>query len=505
VPPSFPDARLRRAGISAARVAQLQTAYTAMDTWQQQRFRALVASAPDELLRRTYDPAGVPDAGVTAAQIAADPATAAAIAAAITAAHDTDPERETFLPARLSDVALRAAFVPQGDPFIRRARGAVCFGWDDGYASHDTIRQLATQLGQRHTFNIISSSPGAGNYMTWAQIKTAFAQGHEIASHSVDHAHLLTGGLSVAQRTAQYNNSKTAIEAQIGAGNCTTYAYAYGGSDRSAATDRELYLRYQRVLDIGDTLGNSNHRWMYRMDNAGRDDAFVIGRFPWSSQTHQQFLGLIRMAGTQPVILTAFAHDLGTAGAPTLAQAQEAMNLAASLGIPCLRFNEAFPGGSLLRDPGFEDPTLSAWTQTIYGTPSGTVTYESIADTPNTGMPGTNSLHLALTNALDGVSAGQLVPLLPNRVYNLSGNVRRNLVSGTGYAAFRLRQRDANGGALGTLQANFSSATWGIQNTQWTTDPAAAWGTFDVIAYQYVGDAWVDHLDLRIQTEGSFG
>lgn len=110
--PAFPDTRLRRAGISATRTAQLQTAYNAMDVWQQQRFRAIVASAPDEVLRRTYDPAGLPDdSALTPAQLAGDPAVLASVQAAILAAHDTDAERETFTPTRLSAASLRAAYV----------------------------------------------------------------------------------------------------------------------------------------------------------------------------------------------------------------------------------------------------------------------------------------------------------------------------------------------------------------------------------------------------------
>lgn len=110
MPPSFPTARLRQAGISDTRITQLQATYNGMDTWRQQRFRAIVASAPDEVLRRTYDPTGVPAAAVTATQLAGDPALLTSVQTAILAAHDTDAERETFTPARLADAALRTAF-----------------------------------------------------------------------------------------------------------------------------------------------------------------------------------------------------------------------------------------------------------------------------------------------------------------------------------------------------------------------------------------------------------
>jgi hypothetical protein len=110
MPAAFPDTRLLRAGISAARVDALRAAYDIMDTWEQARFRALVVSRPDEVLRRTYDPAGVAPAGTSAADVVADPALLTAVQTAILAAHDSDVERETFTPSRLSDAALRAAF-----------------------------------------------------------------------------------------------------------------------------------------------------------------------------------------------------------------------------------------------------------------------------------------------------------------------------------------------------------------------------------------------------------
>jgi lysophospholipase L1-like esterase len=105
--PSFPDTRLRQAGISPARVAQLQAQYNAMTPPQQAQFRGIVASRPDEVLRRTYDPNGVPAAATTTADVVADPALLTAVQTAILAAHDTDTEREAFVPARLADSALR--------------------------------------------------------------------------------------------------------------------------------------------------------------------------------------------------------------------------------------------------------------------------------------------------------------------------------------------------------------------------------------------------------------
>jgi lysophospholipase L1-like esterase len=123
--PPFPDNRLRQAGISAARVAQLRAQYDAMSPPQQDTFRGIVGSRSDEVLRRTYDPGGIPTAPTTPADVVADPALLTAVQTAILTAHDTDTERETFVPARLSQTALGAAFGrPLGERFRRAAASA---------------------------------------------------------------------------------------------------------------------------------------------------------------------------------------------------------------------------------------------------------------------------------------------------------------------------------------------------------------------------------------------
>jgi hypothetical protein len=89
MPGTFPETRLRRAGLSADRVAALRAEYDASPAHRQQTLRGIYASATDDTLRKVYDPDGQPEsAGLTPEQL--------------TAAHDTDPEREGFIPARLS-------------------------------------------------------------------------------------------------------------------------------------------------------------------------------------------------------------------------------------------------------------------------------------------------------------------------------------------------------------------------------------------------------------------
>lgn len=136
---------------------------------------------------------------------------------------------------------------------IPRARGAVVFTWDDGYPSWDShIYPLAQSLGQRHTFCVTTNRIDAGDFqVSTAKILKWFQAGHEIASHSKTHTNMAAA--SSATRTAEFDDSKAALEAIVGAGNVTTWAYPSGtsGGQRNDASDREAYGRYVRVLDTG--------------------------------------------------------------------------------------------------------------------------------------------------------------------------------------------------------------------------------------------------------------
>lgn len=61
-------------------------------------------------------------------------------------------------------------------------------------------------------------SPGA-----WPEVQNAALQGHEIGSHTVDHASL--GGLTDAQQGAELTNSQNTINAEVSNQKCVTIAY----------------------------------------------------------------------------------------------------------------------------------------------------------------------------------------------------------------------------------------------------------------------------------------
>jgi peptidoglycan/xylan/chitin deacetylase (PgdA/CDA1 family) len=415
------------------------------------------------------------------------------------------------LPARLSDPALRAAFgrVAQRTSALS-AQGAVTISWDDGYER--IMRNLYPMLrdefpNQRHTFGIVSSFLGTTNFVTAADVRTLHAAGHEIASHS--HTHPTLTSATVAQRVTEYDQSKTDLEALIGAP-VDTFIIPIGNNGRSATTDQEVYGRYARLVNAGVSWGGS----MVPLD--ARRGLFLIPRPPvWDSSTHQTVLALIRQAATMPVVLNLYAHRPGdgpTGGSSgggvadmTLAELREGLRLIEDLGLPVVNLRDAYPGQPILANPGAESGT-GGWLPVISGIGK---TFGVVADTPVTGLPGTKSFHLTSTDVGGFVYAYQDVPVRPGETYVFSGRCRKVNTTTAGTATIRAQFRDQFGtGVGGVTSASNGTAdgTWGRVETAALTAPAtAAVLRVDMALISHVGEMYVDHLCLTQQAHGSFG
>ena len=376
--------------------------------------------------------------------------------------------------------------------------GAVCFTWDDGFASHySTVYALAQQLGQKHTFNVVAGLVGTANYMTSAQIAEISAAGHEIANHSQTHIDMTTA--SAAQRLIEMDTAQANIDAIIGAGKTTTFTYPLG--KRNATTDSELWLRYKRYL-------LTSTGWSARLTpvTPNRKTMRAVPRFSLDGSTaHQsQAMELIRRASVEPIVVSFYSHDLGAGGSATVAQVQALMNYAASLGVPCLRVDQAFPAEPLLIDGGFEDASLTYWQTTAS---DGSQIAESVADTPATNLNGSRSLHLKTTTDTSFVYVTQQVPLVPGTKYTISGRTRVAIASGAGGLLFRVRECDALGNQITAPSWTLTATSWNQYGatTNFTADPAACVGYVDVLLNNVTAEAWIDHLDFAPTYEGVFG
>lgn len=348
----------------------------------------------------------------------------------------------------------------------RRAKGAVAFTWDDGWDSHPQIADMHAARGQQATFYITSNLLGTAQHMAAAAMAPMVAQGHEIGCHSADHVDMT--GLTPATRAAQWNSAAT-LEGIIGGGyKIRSYAYPLGNNNLT--TNQEGYGRFDRLATIGLSQGfytgaNGYAPWLFD-DDAGYE-GFRHGRFPWNQQTHGQFMQQLDMVRRRPVVLTAYAHQMGNSDTPTQAQIEEAMDFCVTHGIPCITSKDAIPGPKIV-NPGFEDG-LNGWTVSLAGAAVAGTTVDTVAQAPPDGMSGTQSLRIispnTTTNA-DSVDVSQIVPALPNRAYSLSARIRHDAAAGVGRLSVRIFEYNALGAQVrGALRGNPGSSPAWVQTT----------------------------------------
>ncbi len=73
-----------------------------------------------------------------------------------------------------------------------RAAGqtVVTFGFDDGYDDAYNARAILASHGMHATFYVNTGNIGTAGRMTWAQLQDLYADGNEIAGHTLDHVNL---------------------------------------------------------------------------------------------------------------------------------------------------------------------------------------------------------------------------------------------------------------------------------------------------------------------------
>jgi peptidoglycan/xylan/chitin deacetylase (PgdA/CDA1 family) len=138
-------------------------------------------------------------------------------------------------------------------------QSAFTFSFDDGFLSHySNAAPILNNFGFRGTFNVMppfltETLPGIWRYGTWPMFVQLAQQGHEIASHTMNHYYLtsLPVGDTVTQGTAMYElyQSKKAIEQRIPDQKCITLAYPY--SDRNQFIDSLTSLFYEAARSAG--------------------------------------------------------------------------------------------------------------------------------------------------------------------------------------------------------------------------------------------------------------
>jgi peptidoglycan/xylan/chitin deacetylase (PgdA/CDA1 family) len=106
----------------------------------------------------------------------------------------------------------------------------VTLGFDDGTATQYEHRMLLSERGIPATFYVNTGKLGQPGYMTWDDVATMAAEGHEIGGHTLNHAHL--AGLSDTQQRAEICDDRAHLVARGYA--AVSFAYPHGADDESA-------------------------------------------------------------------------------------------------------------------------------------------------------------------------------------------------------------------------------------------------------------------------------
>lgn len=139
-------------------------------------------------------------------------------------------------------------------------KSAFTFSFDDGYLSHyQNAKPILDQFGFKATFNIMppfltDTLPGIWRYGTWQMFTQLANEGHEIASHTLNHYYLtsLPVGDTLSEGTILYElyQSKKIIEEKIPDKKCLTLAYPY--SDRNNLVDSLTALLFEAGRSAGE-------------------------------------------------------------------------------------------------------------------------------------------------------------------------------------------------------------------------------------------------------------
>jgi peptidoglycan/xylan/chitin deacetylase (PgdA/CDA1 family) len=368
------------------------------------------------------------------------------------------------------------------------AQGAVIFGFDDGYVSQYALINEIEARGIKCVWYIISGTIGqttSGAKMTAANILDLQAKGHEIASHSVTHGSMAP--MTEAARYAEFANSKSTLETLLRTEKPTatvdSFAYPLGSSN--AAADSQAHGIYGNIRQVSTGVNLSPITPM------GKPIPFSHAGYSFgAAQSNVDMsMELIRMAASQPVIVSFFIHQPNTAGEPTTAQILAAMDLCNELGVPVLTAREAFGRQTLIRNPNF-DRGLNGW---IQNPGSGTITLGSKHATL-----ASNIVTLAST-ADSGQSPYmyQLMVVEPKTTVNWAFRAIVNRTSGTGGLYARIRWFDAKMTPLSS-PANNASALYttnaeGVVTANAVVPDTARFAGLDMLLTGMTGNAQVFH------------
>ena len=128
------------------------------------------------------------------------------------------------------------------------------FGFDDGLTSQFVQRDILAEHGVKATYFVNSGMVGNANRLSWEQIATLAAEGHEIGGHTVDHVNLK--GLDQATQMHQLCDDRTALQAHGATDGYTVRNVAYPFGQWDATTK---IVAAGCGYDTGRTTGGTDY------------------------------------------------------------------------------------------------------------------------------------------------------------------------------------------------------------------------------------------------------
>jgi peptidoglycan/xylan/chitin deacetylase (PgdA/CDA1 family) len=107
---------------------------------------------------------------------------------------------------------------------VRAGRTVVSLTFDDGTDNHAAAVAMLEAHEMRGTFYVNAGHVGEPGYLTWSQLASMAADGHEIGGHTLDHVDLTTVSRSEAKHQIRENRARLLRQGFAD----TDFAYPYG-------------------------------------------------------------------------------------------------------------------------------------------------------------------------------------------------------------------------------------------------------------------------------------
>ena len=264
----------------------------------------------------------------------------------------TDYDHAAVLQSELDALAASAALPLPGGP-------SVSVHFDDGYlGQYNALSMMHDEFDAHGTVYMTANRiDHATNGITAAQLVELEEMGHEIGTHSFDHANLTT--LTEPQLVTDFRDTRAALTA-AGVQRVGGHAYPYGASNdlvESVARRFEPYARqavsFNSDLD-GWVTGQTRERFV-----AGGMQADAIRS---TAAFREQMRRATEAAVRRGVHLPLYMHDMDTGQIDGLRQM---LRMWRSMGVRCVPLRTAHVGWNRAREPfDWSMDSLDEWTVT---------------------------------------------------------------------------------------------------------------------------------------------